>query len=72
MPLSLEQLRQILPQAISWAKDYEEWVKQNGRGLQSEELAVARRAGVANPERVRVAVVPRIPRPDDGILAAAG
>lgn len=71
MPFSLEQLRQILPPAIVWAKDYEKWVEQNGQGLQPEELTIARRAGVANPERIRVAVVPRIPRPDDGILAAA-
>ncbi|MFV8598617.1 hypothetical protein [Ralstonia pseudosolanacearum] len=58
----------ILPAAIAWAESQSQVVLSAGAALSQRGIADARAVGVANPERVRVAVVPSLPLPDDPTL----
>lgn len=57
-----------LPLAVKWAEDGQQFILQYGRPLTLDEQNDARLAGVRHPARIRVAVVPHVPRPDDGLL----
>jgi len=57
-----------LPLAVKWAEDYQQFILERGRPLTPHEENDARLSGVRHPERIRVAVVPHVPRPDDGLL----
>jgi hypothetical protein len=61
----------LAPHASEWAKTQEASILQHGVPLTAVQIADARRAGVREPERVRVLVVSRIPLPDDKELADA-
>jgi len=61
----------LAPLACQWAKTQEAYILEHGVPLNSKQTADARRAGVTEPERVRVLVVDRIPLPDDNELAEA-
>jgi hypothetical protein len=61
----------LAPHACEWAKTQEASILQHGAPLTADQIADARRAGVREPERVRVFVVSRIPLPDDKELADA-
>jgi|SRR5688572_9083751 len=66
-----EKFERLAPLAYHWAKQQEAYILQHGVSLAAHQLADAVRAGVQNPERVRVLVVDRIPLPDDKELAEA-
>lgn len=61
----------LLPKAIAWAEDQALRGASSGRELDERELEVARGAGVARPERIRVALVDALPIPMDPALRAA-
>jgi len=61
----------ILPLAVKWAEEGEQYILENGRSLNSDELIDARQAGVIYPEKIRICLVSDIPRPSKGILAKA-
>lgn len=61
----------LAPLAFQWAKAQEIYVLEHGVALTPVQVADARRAGVQEPERVRVLVVDRIPLPESKELAAA-
>jgi hypothetical protein len=61
----------LVPLAFAWASLQEACILQHGVPLNAAQTADARRAGVTQPERVRVLVVDRIPLPDDVELANA-
>lgn len=61
----------LAPLACEWARAQEAYILQHGVPLTADQIADARRAGVAAPERVRVLVVDRIPLPEDKELAEA-
>ena len=61
----------LAPLACQWAKRQEAYILEQGVPLNPKQTADARRAGVTQPERVRVLVVDRIPLPDDKELAEA-
>jgi hypothetical protein len=61
----------LSPVACEWAKAQEQFILAHGTPLGPRHLADARRAGVQDPERVRVLVVNRIPLPEDEALAQA-
>ena len=69
--ITRELFSRFLPRAIQWARDGEALIIQFGRGLDPQEEADALLAGIRSPRKVRISVVPRIPRPVDGILALA-
>lgn len=52
-----------LPWVVLWAWNQERRIKRGGRSLTEQEAERARRAGVRQPERVRVLNVERVPLP---------
>lgn len=66
-----EKFERLAPLAYQWAKSQEAYVLKHGAPLASHQLADACRAGVQDPNRVRLLVVDRIPLPDDPELADA-
>ncbi|SMC27856.1 hypothetical protein SAMN02745857_02997 [Andreprevotia lacus DSM 23236] len=72
MPLALAtSLPALLPQAIAWASAREAEILASGIALTDAELDLARRVGVQAPERIRLALVERVPMPDDPMLQLA-
>ena len=61
----------ILPLAAAWAAEQQEQILQKGVPLSVRELADALRAGVKDPERVRLLQVETIPAPNHPVLQAA-
>jgi hypothetical protein len=55
----------LLPVASAWAEKQELIICEGGTPLTEAELADARRAGVSEPERIRVLRVETLPHPDD-------
>ena len=66
-----EQFETLLPLACQWAAAQEQRILVQGEPLSDLELADARRAGVAAPERIRLLYVPEIPIPEHPALRAA-
>lgn len=66
-----EKFERLAPLAYQWAKQQEAYILQHGARLGAHQLADASRAGVQDPDRVRILVVDRIPLPDDQELADA-
>lgn len=66
-----EKFERLAPLAYQWAKRQEAYILKYGAPLSPQQLADAGRAGVQDPDQVRVLVVDRIPLPDDAELADA-
>jgi hypothetical protein len=64
-------LPQLLLKAIAWAEAQAAQISSSGRSLDEGEMDLARRVGVARPERVRVALVDALTLPEDPELRAA-
>lgn len=58
-----EQFKVLLPLACKWAEEQEKVILRDGVPLSTNQVADARRIGVAQPERVRLRVVEEIPLP---------
>src|SRR5947208_15528872 len=69
--ISPEQFELLLPLACQWAVAQEQRICSHGQALSDAQLADARLAGVAEPERVRLLYVPEIPIPEHPALRAA-
>lgn len=71
IPTSL--LNQMLPRVATWAEKQEQLILEDAdsRALSSQELEIARRAGVLSPEAVRILALPEIPLPEETNLRAA-
>lgn len=67
----LQELPKLLPGAIAWAEARAARAAEVGEPLTSLERDLARSVGVAEPERVRVEIVERLPLPEDPALRAA-
>jgi hypothetical protein len=61
----------LLPKAIAWAEEQARQVASSGRALTDREQEIARGVGVAQPGRIRVALVDTLPLPEDPVLRAA-
>jgi hypothetical protein len=55
----------LLPVAAVWVEKQELIIGERGTPLTESELADARRAGVASPEKIRVVRVEALPQPED-------
>jgi hypothetical protein len=55
----------LLPIAYIWAEKQELLIMQEGTPLTESQLADARRAGVAQPEKIRVVCVETLPQPEN-------
>ena len=60
----------IISAAANWTEQNQALICQLGRALTAEEQSVARKVGVANPDRVFVYEVPVIQRPEEPELVA--
>jgi hypothetical protein len=67
----VSQLETLLPLAVSWARENQSKILEEGVPLSEPELFEARRVGVKQPERVRLLSVPTIPFPAHPLLQAA-
>jgi len=67
----LNRLAELLPSAIAWAQREAASGANVGRPLTQPEVGLARRVGVAHPERVHVAIVSALPMPDTPALREA-
>src|SRR5438874_2518913 len=56
-------LKSYLPLATAWVLEQERFILENGVPLTKDQLADAKRVGVAKPERVRLFRVEQIPLP---------
>lgn len=61
----------LLPKIIKWAEDHSEKIQKEGLQLTKEQHAIAIKAGVSNPEKVRIQTVNEFPFPVDTRLNEA-
>lgn len=66
-----EIFQQLLPRAALWAQRQEAVILLHGAALAPEAIKIAQRAGVRNPELIRVFAVRRIPAPEEADLRDA-
>lgn len=67
----MEALPQILPKAIRWAEDRSEEILGSGTALNSEEVLIAQKVGVSQPELIRFLMIDELPLPEDEELKQA-
>jgi hypothetical protein len=65
------ELPRLLPSAIAWSEARAADILRNGTPLDGAGLKLARTAGVARPELIRVQMVHAIPMPDEARLRRA-
>lgn len=70
-PVLFAQFEKLLPLAVEWAAEQEQWILRDGVPLSEQEIADARAVGVREPERVRLLQVDTIPVPTHPMLKAA-
>ncbi|WP_028488714.1 hypothetical protein [Thiothrix lacustris] len=61
----LEKVNHFLPAALAWFNQTEQELLAVGRPLTAEELEIAHKVGVSQPEKVRLVVHPDFPIPSD-------
>jgi hypothetical protein len=66
-----EEFTVLLPLVCAWAEEQERIILRDGVALSPAELDDARRVGVAQPEKVRLLKVARVPIPEHPALRAA-
>ena len=64
-------LPMLLPSAIRWAEVRASEVAQSGSQLNENRISIARAVGVIRPELIRVALVDRLPLPEEPQLRTA-
>ena len=64
-------LPRLLPKAIAWAEACAAETARTGTALSETRLAIARKAGVRQPELIRISMVTQLPRPKDPELLTA-
>ena len=66
-----QQFAQLLPLAVAWAEQQENYILQNGILLTPSQVTDARLVSVVNPEKVRLLKVNQIPLPSEPSLKTA-
>jgi hypothetical protein len=61
----------LLPSAIRWSETLSSEISQSGKQLSETEISIARDVGVIHPELIRIAMVDRLPLPEDPQLRSA-
>jgi len=61
----------LAPRAVAWAEKLAAGASRSGTSIAPELAAIARKAGVRSPEKVRIVVVDEIPLPEEPALKAA-
>lgn len=65
------ELPRLLPKAVAWAEKQQADILETGSSLSPEQMFIARKVGVARPERIRIKLVDQLPLPEDHELATA-
>lgn len=65
------ELPRLLPKAVIWVEQQQADILATGFPLSSEQMVMARKVGVAQPEKVRIKLVDQLPLPQDHELATA-
>jgi hypothetical protein len=60
-----DQLPTLLPRILAWANAHVAHILREGDPLNAAGLTLASRVGVAQPERIRIRIVPTVPAPAD-------
>ena len=66
-----QQFTEMLPLAVAWAEQQENYILQNGILLTTSQVTDARLVAVVNPEKVRLLKVNQIPLPSEPSLRTA-
>jgi hypothetical protein len=61
----------LLPKACAWALAQSQHIIATGPSLTPDQIVLARCVGVAQPEKIRIKIVPSLPLPDEPDLRAA-
>lgn len=67
-PQVLEKIELLFPLAFSWYQSVEAEYISHGRALSDQEIVIARKLGVTNPENVRIVVLTEFPLPSNSEL----
>ena len=59
----------VMPIALRWCERQQRAVLTSGQPLTRVEVEIAKRVGVFHPERIRIKLCEKIPRPTDSILS---
>ncbi len=59
------------PRAVSWAETQQAGILETGFSLPPEQMDIARKVGVARPEKIRIPFVDKLPLPQDQELDTA-
>jgi hypothetical protein len=71
IPITVETLQELLPDACSWAEQQEANILSRGVELIGSQIFDASNAGVTYPAKIRLLRVSSIPAPSDPVLAQA-
>lgn len=71
MTFDLSQFESLLPRAIGWAQQQEEFILKHGVPLNDWEKQVARQLGIEQVDKVHLLSVSQIPLPEDDDLRVA-
>lgn len=70
MPLELQaRIPDLLPKIMEWAETLSARIAQEGKPIDEDWQALARRMGVNQPGKIRFIEVPHLPRPEDPELS---
>ena len=69
--ITSQEFTQLLPLAVAWAEQQENYIIENGVQLTSSQITDARLASVVNPEKIRLLKVHQIPLPSEPSLKNA-
>ncbi len=64
-------LPHLAPLAVAWAEQHASKISLHGHPLTDHQIGLARKVGVANPEKNRLAYVHQLPLPEDPQLSQA-
>ncbi len=71
-PLARGLIPVMLPVACLWIESQEKRILAEGQPLDADQLADARALGIAEPERVRLLALPRLPLPHNRLVRTLG
>lgn len=69
--ITSQEFAQLLPLAVTWAEQQENYIIKNGVQLMLSQITDARLVSVVDPEKIRLLKVHQIPLPSDPLLKNA-
>ena len=69
--ITIQEFESLLPLACAWAGEQEAAIVAKGVPLTADQIADAKRVGVAHPERARLLAIDEVPSPNSPALRRA-